>query len=89
MITTIEAFLLGVNSAAFLTAAMFFFVYWRRSRDSLFLCFAIAFAMEAFNDASLLRAPHPNNASRWFFIIRLVSFLIILGGILKKNYGRT
>ena len=87
MITTMEAFLLGVNSTAFLTAAMFFFVYWRRSRDSLFLCFAIAFAMEAFNDASLLDAPHPNNASRWFFIIRLVSFLIILGGILKKNYG--
>jgi hypothetical protein len=88
VITTFEVFLLGVVTTAFLTTATFFFVYWRRSRDSLFLCFAVAFAMEAFNDASLLGAPHPNNPSRWYFIIRLVSFLIILGGILKKNYGR-
>lgn len=88
MITTTEAFLLGVVTTAFLTAAMFFFVYWRRSRDSLFLCFAVAFAMEAFNDASLLGSPHPNNASRSYYIVRLISFLIILAGILKKNYGR-
>ena len=67
---------------------MFFFVYWRRSRDPLFLCFAIVFAMEAFNDASLLGSPHPNNASRWYYIVRLLSFPIILGGILKKNDGR-
>lgn len=89
MITTFEAFLLGVVTTAFLTTATFFFVYWRRSRDSLFLNFAVAFAMEAFNDASLLGAAHPNDPNRWYFIVRLLSFLIILVGILKKNYGRT
>lgn len=89
MITTVEAFLLGVVTTAFLTTGMFFFVYWRRSRDSLFLSFAVAFAMEAFNDASLLGSPHPNDANRWYYIVRLISFLIILAGILKKNYERT
>lgn len=89
MITTAEAFLLGVVTLAFLTTAMFFFVYWRRSRDTLFLCFAVAFAMEGFNDASLLGSPHPNDASRWYYLVRLISFLIILGGILKKNYGKS
>lgn len=88
MITVIEAFLLGVVATALLTAAMFFFAYWRRSRDVLFLSFAIAFAMEAFNDASLLGSAHPNDASRWYYFVRLLSFLIILAGILKKNYGR-
>lgn len=88
MISVFEAFMLGVVATAFLTAALFFLVYWRRSRDPLFLSFAIAFAMEAFNDASLLGSPHPNDASRWYYIVRLLSFLIILGGILKKNYGR-
>lgn len=88
MTTVFEAFLLGVIATAFLTTAMFFFVYWRRSRDVLFLSFAIAFAMEAFNDASLLGSTHPNDASRWYYFVRLLSFLIILGGILKKNYGR-
>jgi hypothetical protein len=88
MNTMFEAFLRGVIATAFLTTAMFFFVYWRRSRDVLFLSFAIAFAMEAFNDASLLGSPHPNDASRWYYFVRLLSFLIILAGILKKNYGR-
>ena len=88
MNTVFEAFLLGVIATAFLTTAMFFFVYWRRSRDVLFLSFAISFAMEAFNDASLLGSTHPNDASRWYYFIRLLSFLIILAGILKKNYGR-
>lgn len=88
MTSVFEPFLLGVIATAFLTAAMFFFVYWRRSRDVLFLSFAIAFAMEAFSDASLLGAAHPNDASRWYYFVRLVSFLIILIGILKKNYGR-
>lgn len=87
MTTVFEAFLLGVIATAFLTTAMFFFVYWRRSRDLLFLSFAIAFAMEAFSDASLLGSAHPNNASRWYYFVRLLSFLIILAGILKKNFG--
>jgi hypothetical protein len=82
-----EAFLLGVIATAFFTTAMFFFVYWRRSHDVLFLSFAIAFAMEAFSDASLLGSAHPNAASRWYYFVRLLSFLIILAGILKKNFG--
>lgn len=85
--TVFEAFLLGVTATAFVTTATFFFVYWRRSRDVLFVCFAVAFAMEAFNDASLLGSSHPNDASPGYYVVRLVSFLIILAGILRKNYG--
>jgi hypothetical protein len=84
----IESFLLGVIATASLTAALFFFVYWRRSRDILFLAFAVSFAMQSFNEGALLRAPDPSSPSLSFYLVRLIAFLILLGGILKKNYGR-
>lgn len=84
----IESFLLGVIATASLVAALFFFVYWRRSRDTLFLAFAISFAMQSFNEATLLGASDPTTPSFSFYVVRLVAFLILLGGILKKNYGR-
>lgn len=47
----VEAFLLGVIATSSLIAALFFFVYWRRSRDILFLAFAVAFAMQGFTSS--------------------------------------
>jgi uncharacterized membrane protein HdeD (DUF308 family) len=83
----IEAFLLGVVSTTSVAAALFFLKFWRRTRDLLFLCFAIAFFIEALNRASLLLTERPNEASPWVYIVRLVAFLIILAGIVSKNYG--
>ncbi len=88
MNATIEGFLLGVIAISSLIAALFFFVYWKRSRDALFLAFCVAFTMEGFNHVSLLGVAHPNQASRWYYFVRLLAFLIILAGIMKKNYGR-
>ncbi|HEV2322990.1 MAG TPA: DUF5985 family protein [Terracidiphilus sp.] len=85
----IEAFLLGVIATSSLTASLFFFVYWRRSRDVLFLAFAVAFAMLSFNQASLLGSANPSEANATYYLVRLIAFLIILAGILRKNYGRS
>ena len=84
----IEGFLLGVIATASFTAGLFFLKYWRRSHDVLFLAFGTAFILEAFNRASLLFMAHPSEAASWYYVVRLVVFLIILAGILKKNYGR-
>lgn len=84
----VEAFLLGVIATSSLIAALFFFVYWRRSRDILFLAFAVAFAMQGFNQLTLIDSPDPGVATTPYYVVRLVAFLIILAGILKKNYGR-
>jgi uncharacterized membrane protein len=84
----VEGFLLGVIACSSLIAALFFFVYWRRSRDILFLAFAVAFAMQGFNQLTLLDSPNPSVATTSYYLVRLVAFLIILAGILKKNYGR-
>jgi CDP-diglyceride synthetase len=84
----VEGFLLGTIATSALTVALFFFVYWRRSRDTLFLSFSIAFLMEGLNRISLLSSAHPNDANSWYYFVRLLAFLIILTGIMKKNYGR-
>lgn len=84
----IEGFLLGVIARASFTAGLFFLKYWRRSRDVLFLAFGAAFIIEALNRASLLFMARPNEAASWDYLVRLFSFLMILAGILRKNYGR-
>jgi uncharacterized membrane protein HdeD (DUF308 family) len=83
----VESFLLGVIAATSFTAGLFFLKFWRRTRDSLFLSFAIAFLIEGANRAAVLRTARPNEGSPWIYMVRLFAFLIILGGILHKNYG--
>lgn len=83
----VEAFLLGVIAITSLTAGLFFLKFWRRTHDSLFLAFSVAFFIEGINRVATLNAAHPNEASPWIYTVRLLAFLIILGGILHKNYG--
>ena len=83
----VEVFLLGVVSTSSITAGVFFLKFWKRTHDSLFLCFAFAFLIEGLNRAGTLLTEHPNEASPWTYLVRLFAFLIILSGILYKNYG--
>ena len=84
----IEGFLLGVIATASLTAGLFFLKFWRRSHDVLFLAFGAAFIIEALDRVSLLFMAHPSEAVSWYYIVRLIAFLIILAGILRKNYEK-
>jgi hypothetical protein len=82
----IEGFLLGVIAMASLTAGLFFLKSWRRTRDPFFLAFATSFLMEAANRAFVLFLPNPSEASPWTYVVRLLSFLLILVAILRKNF---
>jgi uncharacterized membrane protein HdeD (DUF308 family) len=86
--TSFEAFLLGVIATASITAGVFFLKFWRKTRDSLFLAFGLAFLIEGVNRCALLFVAKPNEGSPWVYGVRLLSFLLILGAILYKNYGR-
>jgi hypothetical protein len=83
----IDGFLLGVISTASLTAGLFFLKFWRRTRDVLFLAFAISFFIEGLNRIAFLLLPRPSEGSPAIYFVRLVAFLIILTAILWKNYG--
>jgi hypothetical protein len=69
-----------------LTASVFFFKFYTRTRDSLFLAFAVAFGIEALNRAATLGLGRSHEDSPWTYVIRLCSFLIIRAAIIKKNY---
>ena len=83
----IQGFLLGVIATSSLTAGVFFLKFWRRTADSLFLSFAIAFLIEGLNRTAFMFTANPNEGSPWIYVVRLLAFLIILAAILRKNYA--
>ena len=83
----LEGFLLGVIATSSLTAGVFFLKFWRRTRDSLFLAFAVAFLIEGVNRTAVLFVANPNEGSPAIHIVRLFAFLLILAAILKKNFA--
>ena len=84
----INGFLLGVIATASVAAGLIFLRFWRQTRDTLFLNFAIAFVVEGFNRASLLFVEKPNEGNPIIYLVRLAVFLILLIAIVRKNYGR-
>jgi uncharacterized membrane protein HdeD (DUF308 family) len=84
----LEAFLLGVLATMSITAGVFFLRFWRDTRDSFFLAFAVSFLIEGLNRTTLLAMDNPSEGAPWTYIVRLVAVLLILGAIIKKNYGK-
>jgi hypothetical protein len=84
----IDGFLLGVIATTSVTAGLFFLKFWRTTRDSFFLAFAASFIFEGLNRAAVAIIEKPPAVSAWTYWIRLISLLLILGAILRKNYGR-
>jgi uncharacterized membrane protein HdeD (DUF308 family) len=87
-VNILEAFLLGIIATTSLTAGVFFLKFWRKTRDSLFLAFGLAFFVEGLNRSAVLFLAKPNEGSPYIYIVRLLAFLLILAAILHKNYGK-
>ncbi|MGA9884165.1 MAG: DUF5985 family protein [Candidatus Acidiferrales bacterium] len=83
----ISIFLLGATAAAAFTAAVFFLRFWRDTKDMLFAAFAFFFLVEGANRVVLSTMKHPNEGSPWVYVARLIALLLLLGVILRKNYG--
>jgi len=85
----IVPFMLGVISALSLMAAVYFLRFWRETRDVFFLPFAVFFLVEAVIRVVLLFSTKPNEGNVWIYLSRLIALLLILTGILNKNYSRS
>ena len=85
MTPTLTLFLSGAITLGFLVAALFFLRFWKRTRDSLFIAFAAAFALLALNQALLVLTDIPVEERSWLYLLRLSAFAIILGSIWSKN----
>lgn len=81
----IEGFLLGIIVTCSFVAAAFFARFWRATRDPLFLGFAAAFCLEGLNRLAFLFLENPNSGDSSIYLVRLVSYLLILAAIAYKN----
>lgn len=84
----IEAFLLGVVFVTSVAAGLFFLKFWRKTREPLFLAFAVAFTVEGVNRLGFLFLAVPNEGSLSIYLVRLAAFLLILATILLRKRSR-
>lgn len=82
-----DIFLLGAVSASFFWAGLFFLRFWRSTRDFLFLAFAGFFFVQGATHVFIVSLSHPNEGDPWLFLLRLISILVVLAAILRKNFG--
>jgi hypothetical protein len=83
----LPSFLNGATAMACIIAGIVFLTYWRDSRDRLFVFFAVAFWVLAFQ-WTLVAAIEPADEHRHlFYLPRLVAFVLIAIGIVDKNRG--
>jgi hypothetical protein len=80
--------LMGAIALASVVAGLFFFRFWRSTRDSFFLYFALSFWIEAANRLALglLVA---SELEPVFYLVRVVAYGLIVVAILQKNRKRS
>lgn len=78
-------FFSGLITMGFIVCSAFFLRFWRRTRDSLFLVFAIAFLLLAANQALTTLLGLPLEERSWLYLLRLAAFGIIIAAIIAKN----
>lgn len=81
------AVILGAVAMASSIAALFFLRFWRQTRDTLFLLFSLAFAVDAVTRLALGLGNISRENEPHFYIARLVTFTLILIAIINKNRG--
>ena len=82
---TLYDFLSGAVSLGFIICALFFLRFWRRTRDGLFMAFALAFSLLGLGQAILALANIPTEERGSIYLIRLAAFALILIAIVRKN----
>ena len=82
---TLFDFLSGAITLGFLVAGLFFLRFWRKTRDGLFLAFAMSFALLGIGQAVQALANIPQEERSYIYLIRLAAFTLILVAIFRKN----
>lgn len=81
-------FVSGMIAMGFLVAGLFFLKFWARSRDILFVIFAVAFWLLAAGQILLQGLQLPREEQGWVFLLRLAAFALIVIAIAQKNMAR-
>ena len=82
---TLYDFLSGAVAFGFFLCGLFFARFWHRTRDQLFLAFALAFALMGLGQTILALANIPTEERGSIYLLRLVAFALIIFAIVRKN----
>jgi hypothetical protein len=82
---TLYDFLSGAVALGFMVCGLFFLRFWRRTRDPLFLSFALAFVLLGVGQAIVALAKVPTEEQGSLYLFRLAAFALIIVAILWKN----
>jgi hypothetical protein len=75
----------GALTMACAVTALLFLRFWKVSRERLFLFFALAFAVFGLNWGSLGLLDPVAETRHYFYVLRLIAFLLIIVGVVDKN----
>jgi hypothetical protein len=81
-------FLQGVSSMGAYICTLFFFRFWRDSRDTLFGFFGAAFFVLGLSWTLLALTAPAEDTRPYIYGLRLVAFTLIIMGTVLKNRGR-
>ncbi len=84
-VSDIAALVAGALAAGLSMCGVFLWLFWRRTRDGLFLAFAFAFWLMAANQVAPVILGLPRESQGGVYLLRLAAFVLILLAILNKN----
>ena len=80
-------FLSGMTTMGYIIAGLFFFRFWWRTRDRLFVYFSVSFCLLAAGQALSALSGIPSDGQSWIYLLRLAAFTLLIVGIVGKNMG--
>jgi len=89
MNTFLASFLSGLITMGFIIAALFFFRFWKRTHDALFVTFGLAFLLLALNQALIGLSDVSGEERSLLYLPRLAAFALLIAAIITKNVGGT
>lgn len=84
-ISSFALVLMGAVAMASAIATLFFLRFWRQTRDSFFLLFAVAFGIDAIARFTLAIAEVSDENEPFYYLTRLITFGLIIVAIIQKN----
>lgn len=81
----LDGLVVGFIFCAGLAISAFFVNFWRKTRDQLFLAFAVVFAIEGTTRLLALVLALPSERAPIIYLVRLLGYVILIASIVGKN----
>jgi hypothetical protein len=78
-------FLGGILACAYFVIGLYFWRFWRTTRDGLFVFFAAGFGLMCFERVVLAISHEWQEQNPLIYLMRFAAYLLIISGIVAKN----